>query len=196
MRREERVTVQGPVKEQQPDGMSHRGRGGLTSSLSDAPQPAPNAHHCGHGARPSSRPRRSWRITCGIWTRTTRRTKSIWRTRPIRVSCSRPSRRWRTRQRWGVHTAGTWPRARGSVPRGAGLSPSSSLPVRIGEEGKLRAGCTADRVGCWSQRTRLVSGIPHKKSGERRRADPVQISQQFHISSGEQAPQRTISEMI
>ena len=25
MRREERVTVQGPVKEQQPDGMSHRG---------------------------------------------------------------------------------------------------------------------------------------------------------------------------
>ena len=30
MRREERVTVQGPVKEQQPDGMSHRG--GWTSS--------------------------------------------------------------------------------------------------------------------------------------------------------------------
>ena len=29
MRREERVTVQGPVKEQQPDGMSHRGGGGL-----------------------------------------------------------------------------------------------------------------------------------------------------------------------
>ena len=28
MRREERVTVQGPVKEQQPDGMSHRGLGG------------------------------------------------------------------------------------------------------------------------------------------------------------------------
>ena len=28
MRREERVTVQGPVKEQRPDGMSHRGRGG------------------------------------------------------------------------------------------------------------------------------------------------------------------------
>ena len=28
MRREERVTVQGPAKEQQPDGMSHRGRGG------------------------------------------------------------------------------------------------------------------------------------------------------------------------
>ena len=25
MRREERVTVQGPIKEQQPDGMSHRG---------------------------------------------------------------------------------------------------------------------------------------------------------------------------
>ena len=29
MRREERVTVQGPVKEQQPDGMSHRGGGGI-----------------------------------------------------------------------------------------------------------------------------------------------------------------------
>ena len=30
MRREERVTVQGPVKEQEPDGMSHRGvRGGV-----------------------------------------------------------------------------------------------------------------------------------------------------------------------
>ena len=28
MRREERVTVHGPVKEQQPDGMSHRGGGG------------------------------------------------------------------------------------------------------------------------------------------------------------------------
>ena len=28
MQREERVTVQGPVKEQQPDGMSHRGEGG------------------------------------------------------------------------------------------------------------------------------------------------------------------------
>ena len=27
MRREERVTVQGPVKKQQPDGMSHRGAG-------------------------------------------------------------------------------------------------------------------------------------------------------------------------
>ena len=27
MRREERVTVQGPVKEQQPDGMSHGGGG-------------------------------------------------------------------------------------------------------------------------------------------------------------------------
>ena len=26
MQREERVTVQGPVKEQQPDGMSHRGQ--------------------------------------------------------------------------------------------------------------------------------------------------------------------------
>ena len=30
MRREERVTVQGPVKKLQPDGMSHRGGGGRT----------------------------------------------------------------------------------------------------------------------------------------------------------------------
>ena len=28
MQREERVTVQGPIKEQQPDGMSHRGASG------------------------------------------------------------------------------------------------------------------------------------------------------------------------
>ena len=32
MRREERVTVQGPVKEQQPDGMSHGGGGGMSKS--------------------------------------------------------------------------------------------------------------------------------------------------------------------
>ena len=37
MRREERVTVQGPVKEQQPDGMSHRGTPPPTIST-----PAPN----------------------------------------------------------------------------------------------------------------------------------------------------------
>ena len=30
MRREERVTVQGPVKEQQPDGMAHGGGGGVS----------------------------------------------------------------------------------------------------------------------------------------------------------------------
>ena len=34
MRREERVTVQGPVKEQQPDGMSHRGQAGDRGSSS------------------------------------------------------------------------------------------------------------------------------------------------------------------
>ena len=34
MRREERVTVQGPIKEQQPDGMSHRGGGlGVVGAL-------------------------------------------------------------------------------------------------------------------------------------------------------------------
>ena len=33
MRREARVTVQGPVKKQQPDGMSHRGGGGAYPSL-------------------------------------------------------------------------------------------------------------------------------------------------------------------
>ena len=35
MRREERVTVQGPVKEQQPDGMSHRGGGGVMALCRD-----------------------------------------------------------------------------------------------------------------------------------------------------------------
>ena len=38
MRREERVTVQGPVKEQQPDGMSHRGKAGW-SLLTCNPHP-------------------------------------------------------------------------------------------------------------------------------------------------------------
>ena len=42
MRRDERVTVQGPVKEQQPDGMSHRG-GALENELeSPHPQAQPN----------------------------------------------------------------------------------------------------------------------------------------------------------
>ena len=40
MRREERVTVQGPVKEQQPDGMSHRGVG---SWYARYPRPSRNA---------------------------------------------------------------------------------------------------------------------------------------------------------
>ena len=35
MRRDERVTVQGPVKEQQPDGMSHRGGGGDLGRVDD-----------------------------------------------------------------------------------------------------------------------------------------------------------------
>ena len=37
MRREERVTVQGPVKEQQPDGMSHRGGGTLPPDVKSGP---------------------------------------------------------------------------------------------------------------------------------------------------------------
>ena len=50
MRREERVTVQGPVKKQQPDGMSHRGiegsgHGGRFSAI-----PNPNAHGGGTGS--------------------------------------------------------------------------------------------------------------------------------------------------
>ena len=36
MRREERVTVQGPVKEQQPDRMSHRGTGGGRPALKES----------------------------------------------------------------------------------------------------------------------------------------------------------------
>ena len=47
MRREERVTVQGPVKEQQPDGMSHRGS---PSPLARRPVPPPHVRsHDGHG---------------------------------------------------------------------------------------------------------------------------------------------------
>ena len=41
MRREERVTVQGPVKEQQPDGMSHGG--GARSHVSNQPTPSAGA---------------------------------------------------------------------------------------------------------------------------------------------------------
>ena len=40
MRREERVTVQGPVKEQQPDGMSHRGVPGIVAGVASAPRSA------------------------------------------------------------------------------------------------------------------------------------------------------------
>ena len=46
MRREERVTAQGPVKEQQPDGMSHRGGGGAFAGAPDEvprPLPAPSS---------------------------------------------------------------------------------------------------------------------------------------------------------
>ena len=45
MRREERVTVQGPVKEQQPDGMSHRGEAGVGqgSKWPSSPQVGPEA---------------------------------------------------------------------------------------------------------------------------------------------------------
>ena len=50
MRREERVTVQGPTKEQQPDGMSHRGR-------SATPKARP-------GDRPRSKPHRTHRRLC------------------------------------------------------------------------------------------------------------------------------------
>ena len=45
MRREERVTVQGPVKEQQPDGMSHRGGGGGAGGF--ARKCASGCTHCG-----------------------------------------------------------------------------------------------------------------------------------------------------
>ena len=44
MRREERVTVQGPVKEQQPDGMSHRGGGKRPcSGQRVSPSPSPSS---------------------------------------------------------------------------------------------------------------------------------------------------------
>ena len=38
MRRDEWMTVQGPVKKQQPDGMSHRGGGGIRRGVPTAPQ--------------------------------------------------------------------------------------------------------------------------------------------------------------
>ena len=54
MRREERVTVQGPVKEQQPDGMSHWGG---SSPSPDAPQNATLRGKCvGPSRRPSDGP--------------------------------------------------------------------------------------------------------------------------------------------
>ena len=40
MRREERVTVQGPVKEQQPNGMSHRGGGSSQRAVLTPPPPS------------------------------------------------------------------------------------------------------------------------------------------------------------
>ena len=57
MRREERVTVQGPLKEQQPDGMSHRGGGASPWGFD-----VHTAHECcpcsgvrpGHGTNPSA----------------------------------------------------------------------------------------------------------------------------------------------
>ena len=45
MRREERVTVQGPVKEQQPDGMSHR-EGGLARTDADTTRARRGAQKC------------------------------------------------------------------------------------------------------------------------------------------------------
>ena len=53
MRREEQVTVQGPVKEQQPDGMSHRGANGQAVARSQAAPPGylccpcSLSHRCG-----------------------------------------------------------------------------------------------------------------------------------------------------
>ena len=59
MRREERVTVQGPVKKQQPDGMSHRG-GGVSALLGGWVElhrcPWAEAHCAAWGAATSCRP--------------------------------------------------------------------------------------------------------------------------------------------
>ena len=62
MRREERVTVQGPVKEQQPDGMSHRGEGShkpyVYMAQPDTPPPPHRAPPAGvtFGSRTSPPP--------------------------------------------------------------------------------------------------------------------------------------------
>ena len=45
MRREERVTVQGPVKKPQPDGMSHRGKGGAKRRKACQPQSTDDPAH-------------------------------------------------------------------------------------------------------------------------------------------------------
>ena len=47
MRREERVTVQGPVKKQQPDGMSHRGGGDFVWGFREGEIPAHLQFWCG-----------------------------------------------------------------------------------------------------------------------------------------------------
>ena len=46
MRRGERVTVQGPVKKQQPDGMSHGGGAGHANSASDQALIGSLSGHC------------------------------------------------------------------------------------------------------------------------------------------------------
>ena len=69
MRREERVTVQGPVKEQQPDGMSHRG--GPTHNPWGGPRtpvrPPCGANHADHyaGAHATRVNHKGAHDTCG-----------------------------------------------------------------------------------------------------------------------------------
>ena len=61
MRRDERVTVQGPVKEQQPDGMSHGGRAkDFWNEKPPAPRQHAVAHTLWHGAPPEQGPRFKW----------------------------------------------------------------------------------------------------------------------------------------
>ena len=65
MRREERVTVQGPVKEQQPDGMSHRGEGLPPSQCILGPPPS-RLQYCGVGRHSMTLQQRA-RRRCRVW---------------------------------------------------------------------------------------------------------------------------------
>ena len=99
MRRDERVTVQGPVKEQQPDGMSHGGGGGMgtagggregAGSMGRACFPgAARAVQAGSSRTATSRTGSTW----AAWSGTCNRALGSWTpgpTCPWSMSCRPP----------------------------------------------------------------------------------------------------------